>query len=380
VVLDNGSGWCKAGFAGDGAPRVDVPAVVGWPRVACGQPGAGLRAVGAEAERRASGSNWRLRYPIDHGVVFHWEDLETVWHHALARLEALPGQHPVLLTEAPLNPKANRELMVVELFEQFDVPAVHVAVSGALSLYATGSRSGTVLESGDGTSHVVPIFDDYVVPHAVQRLDMGGRDLTAHLARLLREERGYRLAPATERRAASEVKERLCYVAESFQAELEASAEDPAQERSYELPDGSAVIAAGSERFRCPEALFQPGLLGRESRGVHEMAFQAITACDVDVQRALSSNVVLSGGSALFQGMRERMLRELAALLPPTAPLRVSLPPEPRHAAFVGGSILASLGDFRRTWISKQDYEEFGTSVINAKSMCLTEARICKGS
>mmetsp|Transcript_66112 Transcript_66112/g.183051 ORF Transcript_66112/g.183051 Transcript_66112/m.183051 type:complete len:399 (+) Transcript_66112:91-1287(+) len=387
LVLDNGSGSCKAGFAGDGAPRVDFPAVVGWPRAAGAQPGAGRAAARhggvllepGQPPRGEAAAQLGPRHPLEHGVVVDWEGMERVWRHALSQLEAPRGKHPLLVTEAPLNPKANREQMVQLMFEEFDMPAVHVAVSGALSLYATGSRTGVVLEAGDGTSHVVPIFDDYVVPHAVRRLDLGGRDLTAHLARLLREERGYRLEAAAERRAAAEVKERLCYVAQHFRAELRAATEDLAQEQSYALPDGSAVIAAGSELFRCPEALFQPALVGREAPGVHEMALQAITGCDVDVQRSLSSNIVLSGGTMMFRGMRERVLKELAALLPPTAPTRVSLPPEPRHAAFIGGSILASLGDFQRNWISRQDYEEFGTSIIHTKSMCLTEAGIRKG-
>lgn len=269
--------------------------------------------------------------------------------------------------------------MVQLMFEEFDMPAVHVAVSGALSLYATGSRTGVVVESGDGVSHMVPIFDDYVVPHAVQRLDLGGRDLTEYLARLLREERGYRLMSAAERRATRDIKETLCYVAQHFKAELHMAADNLDQERSYTLPDGNTIISAGSELFRCPEALFQPGLVGKESVGIHEMAVHAITKCDVDVQRALSSNVVLSGGTMMFQGMRERMVKELSALLPPTTPIRATLPSEPRHAVFIGGSILASLTDFQRNWISKRDYEEYGTSVIHTKSMCLTEAGIRKG-
>jgi len=383
LILDNGSGSCKAGFAGDSVPRVDFPAVVGWPKAACSQPGVDrslLRhgRVGAGA-CQPGGVALNLKHPLEHGVVLHWEDLEKVWRHALSELRAEPGAHPVLVTEAPLNPKANREQMVQLLFEEFDVPSVHVAVSGALSLYATGSRTGVVVEVGDGVSQTVPIFDDFVVPHAVQRLDLGGRDLTEYLARLLREERGYRFATAAERRAARDVKEQLCYVAQHFNAELRSAGDNPDQERSYALPDGNVVIAAGSELFRCPEALFQPALVGRESVGIHEMAFQAITKCDVDVQRALSANVVLSGGSMMFQGMRERMLKELTSLLPPTTPTRAVLPPAPRHAAFTGGSILASLSDFQRNWITRQDYEECGTSVIHTKSMCLTEAGIHKG-
>mmetsp|Transcript_47385 Transcript_47385/g.106586 ORF Transcript_47385/g.106586 Transcript_47385/m.106586 type:complete len:305 (+) Transcript_47385:2-916(+) len=300
--------------------------------------------------------------------------MEKIWHHTFYNeLRVAPEEHPVLLTEAPLNPKANRERMVQILFEDFDAPAVHVAVSSALSLYSTGSRSGVVVESGDSVSHMVPIFDDYVVPHAVQRLDVGGRDLTDYLGKLLREERGYRLSTAAERRATRDIKEKLCYVAQNFKPELQAAAENPDQERTYTLPDGNTMIAAGSELFRCPEALFQPAFISKESSGIHELTFQAITRCEIDVQRVLSSNIVLSGGSMLFQGVQERVLKEVSALLPPTVPVRARVAKQPRYAAFVGGSIIASLGDFQRTWISRQDYLECGTSIIHTKSMCLTE-------
>lgn len=377
LILDNGSGFCKAGFAGESTPRAIFPAVVGWPKAPGTQAGMELSTrrgmVGDEAQARERVLN--LKRPLEHGVVTSWEDMERVWRHAYAELGATASEHPVLVTEAPLNPKANREQMVQLLFEDFGAPAVHVAVSGVVALYATGSRTGLVVESGDGVSTVVPIYDDYVVPFAVQRLDLGGRDLTEYLARLLREERGYAFHTAAERRAAWEVKEQLCYVAENYTAELRAAAENPEQqERSYALPDGSAIVAAGSERFRCPEALFQPSLVGKEVPGLHTMAFESITKCDVDVQRALAANVILSGGSVTFPGMRERMLKELSGLMPPTTPTKVVMPNEPRYAAFVGGSILASLSDFQQNWITRKDYEEFGLSVIQSRSLCFTEA------
>merc|ERR1711957_833855 len=123
--------------------------------------------------------------------------------------------------------------------------------------------------SGDGVSQMVPIYDDYVVPHAVQRLDLGGQDLTEYLMRLLREERGYQFASASERRAARDIKERFGYVAQDFRTEMQTVGQNPDQERTYTLPDGNAIIAASSELFRCPEALFQPGLVGKDVEGIH---------------------------------------------------------------------------------------------------------------
>merc|ERR1711948_236477 len=175
------------------------------------------------------------------------------------------------------------------------------------------------------------------------------------------------------RRAASEIKEQFGYVAQDYGTELHAAGQRPDMERSYTLPDGNTIISAGSERFRCAEALFQPGLVGRDFQGVHDMAWEAIIKSGVDNQRVLSSSIVLSGGTMCFGGMQERMQKELSELAPATMPIKVTLPREPKHAAFTGGSILASLGDAHRNWISREEYEEFGVSAIHAKSMCLTD-------
>jgi len=315
---------------------------------------------------------------VERGVVVCWEDVERLWAAGYRRLGASAREHPVLVTEAPLGPKANREQMVQMLFEDFGVPAVHVAVSGVLSLYSTGSKTGLVVESGDGVSSVMPIYDDFVLPHAVMRLDLGGSDLTDYLVRLLRAERGYSFATAPERRAAVAVKEQLCYVAENFAAELYGSANVTDLDQSFALPDQNVIVAAGTERFRAPEALFQPSLLGQEVPGLHEMAQQSLRKCETDMQRGLLGRVVLTGGTMLFRGMRERVQRELQAAAPSTLTPSVSVPEAPQNAAFAGASIISSLSSFGASWISRADYEECGAAVIHSRSLSLTEAHLRK--
>lgn len=384
VILDNGSGYCKAGFAGDGTPRVVLPAVLAWPKARGSMPKDRRHgfAIGSEAEVNdivADGSVV-LRHPIDHGVVTSWESVEKIWTRTFEGLGVEQGGRPVLVTEAPLSAKAHREQMVQLLFETFEATSVHVAVSGALSLYATGNRSGLVVEVGDGVSQMVPICEDYFVPHAVQRLDLGGRDLTDYLVRLLYEERGANLESMAARRAARQLKEQHCYVAQHYDSELASAAENPDLERTFQLPDGKAIVAAGTERFKCPEALFHPSLLGKESPGIHELAFQAITKCDVDSQKGLAANIVLSGGTMELQGVRERMLKEISGLLPPSMLTKVTLPRSPRDASFVGGSILAGMTDATRSWVTRLEYEEHGASVIHARGPCLTDMGGSSGS
>jgi len=139
-----------------------------------------------------------------------------------------------------------------------------------------------------------------------------------------------------------------------------------ALEKSYELPDGQ-VITVGSERFRCPESLFQPSFVGKEASGIHDTTFQSIMKCDVDIRKDLYQNVVLSGGTTMYEGIGERMTKELTALAPSTMKIKVVAPPERKYSVWIGGSILSSLSTFQAMWITKEEYDEAGPSIVHRK-------------
>jgi len=371
IIIDNGSGLSKAGFAGDETPRAVFHSVIGRTKYRASFHGLDYKDLYVGDNAQSIRGILTLKYPIERGIVTNWNDMEKLWAHTFDHeLHALPEEHPVLLTEVPLNPKANRERTIEVIFESFGVPATYLFVQAVLALFASGRTTGCVIDSGDGITYTVPIYEGHAIyegflnKHPVMRLDLAGCDLTEDLMNKINES-GYSFTTTAEREIIRSIKEK-CYIAYDFEEEMKKAATSTQLERVYELPDGQTLVL-GSERFRPTEVLFKPNLIGKPFNGIHECVFQSIINCDVEIRKDLYGNIVFSGGSTMFPGMTERMLKELFTLVDSTTKIKVIAPPERKYSAWTGGSILASLSTFQQKWVSRAEYTEYGPSIVHRK-------------
>ena len=368
VIIDNGSGMMKAGIAGEEAPSATFPSIVGRPKNASAMQGVTQKSeyIGDEAQQKRGVLN--LKYPISNGIVNDWEDMEKVWHHTFYNeLRVTPSEvQGVLVTEAPRNPKANREKMLTVMFETFEVANMYVAIQAVMSLYANGRSTGLVVDSGDGVTHTVPVFEGFSIPHAIEKMEIAGRVITDYAQKLLLES-GHSFTSTAELEIVKDIKEKLCFVAQSYDEERTAAESSSELDQAYTLPDRSQITVKGTVRMQVPELIFKPDLNGKSCNSIQQLAWTSVSNSDVDVRRDLLKNVIMSGGTTMYEGISDRLKTEITNLAPDGSEIRIVASPDRKYAVWKGASTLASLSTFAASWISKDEYEEHGAAIVHRK-------------
>ncbi|XP_051164099.1 actin-related protein 2 isoform X4 [Leptopilina boulardi] len=378
IVCDNGTGFVKCGYAGANFPAHIFPSIVGRPIIRAtnkiGDIDVKDLMVGDEASKLRS--MLEISYPMQNGIVRNWEDMCHVWDYTFGKekMNINPRECKILLTEPPMNPTTNREKMIEVMFEKYGFAGTYIAIQAVLTLYAQGLISGVVVDSGDGVTHICPVYEEYALPHLTRRLDIAGRDITMYLIKLLLL-RGYAFNHSADFETVRMMKEKLCYISYNLETEEKLALETTVLVESYTLPDGR-VIKVGGERFAAPEALFQPHLINVEAQGIAELVFSTIQAADIDMRSELYKHIVLSGGSTMYPGLPSRLEREIKQLYLERVlkndtstlnkfKIKIEDSPRRKDMVFMGGAVLAEITKDRdAVWMLREEYEEKGLNVL----------------
>ena len=380
VVLDNGTGFVKCGFAGASFPSGVFPTHIGRPVLRAGSKVTGkeLKAEMIGDETAGATHLLEISSPIKNGVIQNMDEMCKIWDYAFSKkLKVDPTSTSVLLSEAPICSRQHRAKLFEVMFETYGFQSVQPSVQGVLSLYSAGLQTGIVVDSGEGFTHCMPVFDSYGIPKAVRQVDLGGRDITDQLLRLL-QRRGYNFNPIADFETVRNIKEMFCYAAVDISLEKRLATETTVLEKAMTLPDGSPCVI-GSERFEATEALFSPGLINRECDGLSTQLWNSIQAADMDIRAKLYQHVVLSGGSTMFPGLPTRIESDIKATYLEKAlkgdksrlgrfTLNIEDPPRRKYMVFLGGAVLAELtAGNEAMWLTKQEWADGGQNAIAAK-------------
>merc|ERR1711874_496051 len=374
VVCDNGTGFVKCGYAGTNFPAHIFPCMVGRPIIRSASKLLEDQLRDIEVGERCSQhrSNLEINYPMKNGKVVSWEDMRHVWDYTFGeeKMNLNPKESLIMLTEPPMNPNKMRE----EMFENYGFHGAYIATQAVLTLYAQGLLTGVVVDSGDGVTHIVAVYDGFTIPSITKRLDIAGRDITQYLIELLLVH-GYVFNKTADFDTVRMIKEKLCYVAYNIHSEQKLALDTTFLVENYTLPDGR-VIKVNDERFAASEALFQPHLLGREGAGMAELVFNTVQEADIDIRPDLYKHIVLSGGSTMYPGLPSRLEREIKQLYLERVlkgdterlskfKIRIEDPPRRKDMVFIGGAVLADvMKDKEEFWMTKAEYEEKGLDVL----------------
>ncbi|KAJ3125203.1 Actin- protein 3 [Nowakowskiella sp. JEL0407] len=411
AVVDVGTGYTKLGYAGNDEPQAVIPTAIATRDAPTGSAtgGSARPTIGSSTatsnlaskrgiedldffigdEAMANSKTYSINYPIRHGQVDNWDLMEKYYQSCIFQyLRCEPEDHYFLLTEPPLNAPENREYTAEIMFESFGIQGLYIAVQAVLALAAswTGKNAqqtltGTVIDSGDGVTHVIPVAEGYVIGSSIKHIPIAGRDITYFVQQLLRE-RENSIPPEDSLEVAKKIKEMYSYVCPDLVKEFKAYDLEPEKffkkhEFYHSVTQKPYTVDVGYERFLGPEIFFNPEIASSDFlTPLPDVVDQVIQSCPIDTRRGLYKNIVLSGGSTMFNNFGKRLQRDIRKI---TEQRLNSQPPsqikaqeidvnvvnykKQRYAVWYGGSLLASTAEFYKVCHTKAQYEEYGPSI-----------------
>lgn len=383
IVTDNGTGFVKTGYAGDNFPSLIFPSMIGRPMMRAEEEFKDVELKDIEVGDRCAKYRAMLEtsYPVENGIVKDWEGMGHLWDYTFYERMGLTTDtikdHKIMLTEPPMNPRSNKKRMCETMFDKYNFAATKVSIQAMLVLYAQGLLTGVVVDSGDGVSHIVPVWEGMCPPNLIKRLNVAGRHITRYFIKLL-QVRGYAFNRSADFETVRQIKEKLCYVGYDMAVEKRLALDTTTLLAKYELPDGR-IIKMDRERYEAPEVMFSPHLIDEQSDGVSDMLFNMIQEADIDLRPAFYKHIVLSGGSTMFPGLPSRLEKDMKDLYLEKIlkgdekalarfKLRIEDPPRRKHMVFLGGSVLADImKDREEFWITKAEWQDCGERILDEK-------------
>ena len=360
VIMDTGSGYCKGGLAGDDAPKTCFPTAIGKSKSDGEQEKESF--VGNDALEKRGILN--ISRPIQRGFVKDWEDLEQIWHHCYSKeLKADTSEHPILCGIYPDEQKFYKEKMASVFFETFNVPGFYCSIHALLAMYGSGRTSGLVIDSGEDVTTIVPIENGYTLNYAHTMIPIGGSDLNTNLQKLLKKKN-----VDLNVEEARLIKHKKGNVATDYQKELEDALKGNSQPSTYELPDGTQIELV-DEMLRMSEIMFKPSLIGKYVPGIHELVVDSLQKLEQESKKELVSNLILSGGNTLTEGFQKRLNNELMMMLPTNYKIKMPATNDRQYLSWIGGAVVSALSTFQSMWITKQEYDENGPSIVHTKCL-----------
>ena len=360
IIIDLGSGISKVGFGGEDGPRNILNSIVGVPKMA------GLN-VGMEQKERYIGdeaiSNLEFMDffpPIKRGEVADWDKFESFMHYLVYNeIEVVPEEVSVLVTESPLSSKKNLEKMSELLFEKFNYQKCHIANSSMLGILAYGKTTGMIVDSGYNITSTVPIYEGFPLQYASKKINLGGEDLSLKLLEIIKGkiDKSYKLIKG--RLLADDIKEKNGFINLMNEEQNEVL---------YTLPDGKE-LQLGKELYEVNDVLFNPGD-NQELKSITTMIMESLNNCDDDVKNEINEVLCLIGGTSLMKNFVEKIKSELADDKEGGGSFNISYSPERQFSAWIGGSIMSSLDNFKYLWVTKEEYDENGRSLVSIDSKC----------